>query len=158
MAFIQEGQCLCGKVHYQITAEPLFTHACHCTHCQKITGTSYWLSMFVLAKDFKITQGAPAVATPPQKYGIAHKHYCSDCNCNIYGTHSMLPDIVLPATGTFNDTTWFTPQANIYVSSKQPWVKLDKDVPQFEKLYQRDEVWPKASITRLDTYLTDAYF
>ena len=149
MSDVKKGRCLCGEITYQINDKPLFTHACHCTTCQKITGTSYWLSMFVLEKDFEILSGKPDVVYPPQKYGVAKKHFCAKCGCNIYGTHTYLKNLILPATGTFESTDWFEPQAHIFVRSKQPWVTLDKDVPQFDELYNREDVWPKDSLHRL---------
>ena len=36
-----EGGCLCGKVRYTATAEPVATALCHCTHCQKHTGSAF---------------------------------------------------------------------------------------------------------------------
>ena len=150
------GRCLCGDICYEITQPPLFTHACHCTTCQKITGTSYWLSMFVLASDFRITQGSTHTVNPPQKHGVATKHFCASCGCNIFGTHSYLEGLILPATGTFDETDWFAPDAHIYVKSKQPWVKIEDDKPQFEKLYDRTRVWPEASLLRLEQSLASA--
>jgi hypothetical protein len=153
MSFSQHGQCLCGSVKYKITAKPLFVHACHCTSCQKITGTSHWLSMFVLDSDFELLSGELSIVKPPQKYGVAKKHFCAKCGCNIYGTHSYLKHLILPATGTLDDTTWFAPQAHIYVRSKQPWLELTDNTPQFDKLYNREDVWPQESLTRLNTRL-----
>ncbi len=150
------GSCLCGEVKYEITQPPLFTHACHCTTCQKITGTSYWLSMFVLDTEFRITQGETHTIHPPQKHGVATKHFGPKCGCNIYGTHTYLKGLVLPATGTFDETNWFAPDAHIYVSSKQPWVNITDGKPQFEKLYNREDVWPKESLDRLARIVNEA--
>ncbi len=36
-----QGGCLCGKVRYTISAEPVFTGVCHCTDCQKATGSAF---------------------------------------------------------------------------------------------------------------------
>ena len=155
MSFIKTGRCLCGEIEYQITAEPLFTHACHCNACQKITGTSHWLSMFMLDSDFEITQGELDTINPPQKYGIATKHFCAKCGSNIYGTHTMLPKIKLPATGTFDDNTWFAPEAHIHVQSKPAWITISGDAPQFDTFYQREEVWPQESLDRLSAALAE---
>jgi hypothetical protein len=149
MEFLKTGRCLCGEITYQITHEPLFVHACHCTNCQKITGSSYWLSMFVLEGDFQLLQGKPEVVHPPQQYGVATKYFCASCACNIYGTHSYLKGLVLPATGTFDDTSWFKPEAHIFTRSKQPWVEIPDGTPAFEKRYNREDVWPKQSLQRL---------
>ena len=33
-----EGGCLCGQLRYSTDADPIFTGACHCKNCQKLTG------------------------------------------------------------------------------------------------------------------------
>ena len=33
------GGCLCGQVRYTANADPAFTGVCHCTTCQKESGT-----------------------------------------------------------------------------------------------------------------------
>lgn len=109
--------------------------------------------MFVLEKDFELLSGKLSVVYPPQRHGVAKKHFCASCGCNIYRTHTYLKNLVLPATGTFEDTTWFEPQAHIFVRSKQPWLELTGDYPTFEKSYTREDVWPEESLARLKSYL-----
>ncbi len=36
-----DGSCLCGAVTYGCDAEPVATAVCHCTECQKQTGSSF---------------------------------------------------------------------------------------------------------------------
>ena len=35
------GGCLCGDVRYSATGEPKVTSTCHCTHCQKQSGSAF---------------------------------------------------------------------------------------------------------------------
>ena len=35
------GGCLCGKVRYASTADPVMTAVCHCKDCQKQAGTAF---------------------------------------------------------------------------------------------------------------------
>ena len=107
----------------------------------------------MLDSDFNILKGTPSVVNPPQQFGVAEKHFCNQCGCNIYGTHTYLRGMVLPATGTFNDTDWFSPDAHIFVRSKQPWVAITDNKPQFDMLYNREEVWPEKSLKRLQAHL-----
>ena len=37
-----EGGRLCGKVWFRTNQAPLRTFACHCTFCQRVTGSSYF--------------------------------------------------------------------------------------------------------------------
>ena len=34
-----EGGCVCGKVRYSADAEPIFVGVCHCSNCQKASGS-----------------------------------------------------------------------------------------------------------------------
>jgi len=34
------GHCLCGGVRFEVTEEPLSAGYCHCTRCQRRTGTA----------------------------------------------------------------------------------------------------------------------
>src|SRR6185437_1477459 len=35
------GACLCGDLRYRPTAEPVRLTICHCSFCQKLTGSAY---------------------------------------------------------------------------------------------------------------------
>ena len=35
------GGCLCGKVRYSANGRPAFVGVCHCTDCQKFTGSAF---------------------------------------------------------------------------------------------------------------------
>jgi hypothetical protein len=44
---------------------------------------------------------------------------------------STRPDIVGVRVCTFDDASWFRPEANIFVKSAQPWDHMDPAVPTF---------------------------
>ena len=47
------GGCQCGRVRYQIRAEPLAVYVCHCTECQRQSGSAFALSLAV-ARDLAL--------------------------------------------------------------------------------------------------------
>ena len=53
-----EGSCQCGEVHYQIKGEPLVLYRCHCTECQKQSGSGFGMSMWIRNDDFEILKGS----------------------------------------------------------------------------------------------------
>jgi hypothetical protein len=53
------GGCICGAVRYELTADPVTLYACHCTDCQRATGTSFALSMIVTHEAVALVRGEP---------------------------------------------------------------------------------------------------
>jgi hypothetical protein len=40
------GRCPCAHTSYTLSSAPLVVHACHCTHCQRETGSAFALNAF----------------------------------------------------------------------------------------------------------------
>jgi hypothetical protein len=38
------GSCPCTYISYTLTSSPLIVHACHCTHCQRESGSAFALN------------------------------------------------------------------------------------------------------------------
>jgi Glutathione-dependent formaldehyde-activating enzyme len=53
------GGCPCETVRFECTAMPLLVYACHCTECQRWSGSAFSISMPVAAKSFRVTRGEP---------------------------------------------------------------------------------------------------
>jgi hypothetical protein len=53
------GGCPCGSIRYEISAAPLLLYACHCTRCQRQSGSSFALNMPIATSAFRIVQGQP---------------------------------------------------------------------------------------------------
>ena len=79
-----EGSCQCGGVRYEITAAPIGIYCCHCTNCQKITGSAFVLSAAVPEPAFAFTKGKPGKTEWKSDSGNhRYGHYCRDCGCRI---------------------------------------------------------------------------
>ena len=50
-----QGGCLCGRIRYEVHAEPTNVAMCHCRFCQKATGTAY--ETCARGEDFGLTSG-----------------------------------------------------------------------------------------------------
>ena len=59
------GSCLCGAIRYAIDVPVAELRACHCTHCQKSSGSGASVNAVVPGTAFRITQGAP------KRYAVA---------------------------------------------------------------------------------------
>lgn len=66
-AFPMEGGCCCGYVRYSLDQAPMASHNCHCTACQRETGSAFSPNIIIEASS--VTRLAPAAPTMPAHCG-----------------------------------------------------------------------------------------
>ncbi len=128
-----EGGCLCGAVRYRSDSEPLMTAVCHCTHCQKQTGTSFSIIVAVPRDDFSVTGETRAFQDTGDSGKPVNRHFCPQCGSPIFSDVTALADRLFVKAGTLDDSSSLSPQAHIYCQSAQPWISLGEDVPRFPR-------------------------
>lgn len=132
VAFPQRGACLCGDVEYSLGEDPVTLYACHCTDCQRQTGTSFALSMTVRRQALEVTRGRPAEWSVELSDGRRKaSHVCPRCHTRLWGP-SRVPGLAVLEPGTLDDTSWLHPVAHIWTRSAQPWVVIPEDALRFE--------------------------
>ena len=129
-----EGGCLCGKVHYSGEAEPIFVGVCHCTSCQKASGTAF---NTVVA----VPKAAVSVSGPVSTYQgrgdtgkATYRRFCPECASPIAIEAEVMADVVMIPVGTLDDTSAIKPAMQIYCDSAQPWVQLGGGLQSFPKM------------------------
>jgi hypothetical protein len=133
VAFPQHGACLCGDVGYRLTEDPLTLYACHCTDCQRQSGTSFALSMIVRLRALEITRGRPGEYTIEMGDGrLKRSNFCGRCSTRLWGLSSLNGFAVLEP-GTLDDTTWLRPVGHIWTRSAQPWLPIPDDTLNFSE-------------------------
>jgi hypothetical protein len=127
------GGCPCGAIRYRITALPISVYACHCTDCQRQSGSSFALNMPVDAASFSIIQGAVKGWQPANPSGVPSTSWtCSQCSGRIYGSRISRPERINVRAGTLDDTRWVRPVAHLFMRSAQPWETVSDDALCFE--------------------------
>ena len=128
------GGCLCGAIRYRLTAEPITLYACHCTDCQRHSGSAFNLSMLVPRPALEITRGKPArfsVPLPGERSwnGV----YCDACAARLWTEPVKFPQISTLRPGTLDDTSWLRPVGHIWTRSRQPWIQIPNDMLSYEQ-------------------------
>ena len=49
------GGCQCGRVRYTLTQDPVRLYACHCTECQRQSGSAFSMTMLVNEDGIDVT-------------------------------------------------------------------------------------------------------
>ena len=128
-----EGGCFCGAIRYRLNGEPLTLYVCHCTDCQRQTGSGFALSMFVSRSALDVTKGEPRAYAVTTSEGLRkHGKFCAECSTRLWGEPPKFPQVVVMRPGTLDDTTWLRPIAHIWTRSAQPWITIPKDALTFE--------------------------
>lgn len=127
------GRCVCGAVAYRLTDEPLTVYVCHCTDCQKRSGSAFSMSMWVHRSALALTAGEPVSLTLTTPSGrVAEHRLCAKCGCRLWSEPRQRPEIAIVRPGTLEDTSWIRPVAHLWTRSAQPWVGIPEGVPRYE--------------------------
>ena len=120
------GGCLCGAIRYAVTSPITTLRVCHCTHCQKNTGTGASVNAVLASTDFRITQGTPKRFTTKADSGrTLMRHFCGDCGSPLYAFREISPERVVVKAGTLDDTSAMKVSAHIWTGSARPWSYID---------------------------------
>ena len=82
------GRCGCGEVAYRLTDAPIIVHACHCTWCQRETGSAFALNGVIEADRIEIARGAPVAVDLPSASGSGQRVMrCPRCQVALWSQY-----------------------------------------------------------------------
>jgi hypothetical protein len=120
------GGCLCGGVRFEVTAPPVTAVYCHCTRCQRRTGTAAAASARLAPGSLRITSGEELVRSYVPEEGFA-KDFCSACGGALWSRHPDDPDLISVRMGAFDTDPGIRPSARQYVDYAAPWEPIPDD-------------------------------
>ncbi|HYA08450.1 MAG TPA: GFA family protein [Gaiellaceae bacterium] len=125
------GGCLCGGVRFEVT-EPLRDAGyCHCTRCQRRTGTASSVSGGIVPGSLRIVSGRELVTDyrPPEGFV---KVFCRACGSALWSRHPDNPDVIAVRLGVFDGDPGVRPSWRQFVAYAVPWEPIPDDgLPRF---------------------------
>ncbi len=145
-----DGCCTCRSIRYRMTSEPLFVHCCHCSWCQRETGTSFALNALIESSRLLLLSGAPELVPTPSASGKGQRiARCPQCRVALWSHYAGAGDAIsFVRVGTLEEPGRLAPDIHIFTSTKQPWVVLPESTPAVPEYYDRKRYWPQASLDR----------
>jgi hypothetical protein len=133
-----------------MTTKPLFVHCCHCTWCQRETGSAFVLNAMIETDRVRLLSGAPEMIVTPSASGKGQKIMrCPKCWVALWSHYSGAGlRFAFVRAGTLDHPELCPPDIHIFTTTKQPWVTLSGDVPIRKGYYEREKFWPEASLKR----------
>ena len=121
------GGCLCGGVRFEVAAPLASAGYCHCTRCQRRTGTAASVQARVERGSFRLVRGAELVGSYDPGDGGFVKAFCSACGAALWSRHPSDPEIVSIRLGAFDSDPGVRPTFRQYVAYAAPWEPLPDD-------------------------------
>jgi hypothetical protein len=127
----------------------MFVHCCHCTLCQRQTGTAFVLNALIEADRVVMEGVEPVAVRVPTESGLPHDIYrCPTCQVAVWSVYGGRGKIRFMRVGALDEPSRGPPDVHIFVRSKLPWVMLPPSVPAFDEFYDREALWPAESLAR----------
>ncbi|MBT4494890.1 MAG: GFA family protein [Gammaproteobacteria bacterium] len=126
MSGVERGGCLCGAIRYEFTREKVITSAhCHCTDCQKATGSGKATIVFVPADELKIEGELKVYSVVGTDGGHVSRGFCPECGSPIISFVAEQPGVKFIKAGSLDDPSWIRAQASYWSDSAHDWSPVD---------------------------------
>jgi len=127
------GGCLCGAVAYEVDQDLSDVIVCHCTDCQKASGSGASHNVVIQSANLAWTRGEPATFAKVVDSGrTLTRFFCRDCGSQLFSQRSTNPDMMVLKAGCLDDTSALRPVMDIWVKSAGPLVLRNPDLPQHD--------------------------
>jgi hypothetical protein len=120
------GGCLCGGVRFEVTEPPVVASYCHCTRCQRRTGTAASISARIAPGSLRVVSGQELVKAWVPDDGFA-KEFCSACGSALWSRNPADPEMVSVRMGAFDTDPGIRPSYRQFVAYAAPWEPIPDD-------------------------------
>ena len=137
------GGCVCGAVRFTATGEPSRVTICHCTWCQRRTGTAFGTEVVFEHHQVEVigSQVARYRHVSDESGRWIESQFCRQCGTNLGFTLEAAPGIRTLPAGAFDDPTWIKADRyktrHVYLRSKREWSDLSPSVEQYEQHFRK---------------------
>lgn len=139
-----EGRCACGEAGYRVEAPPFFVHCCHCSWCQRETGSTFAINVLIEASRVTPKEGDLATVTLPSASGRGQRvTRCRTCVVALWSSYAGAgPAILFLRAGTLDPAGEIESDIHICTSTRLPWVEIPQGARAVPSFYGAKAVWP----------------
>jgi hypothetical protein len=118
-----DGQCHCGFVTYTAEIDPDHVSICHCTDCQRLTGSPYRVTASVPKDAVRLTGKPPKLYTKTAENGRQRlQYFCPECGSPLFTTGTDQDAGTWGIRwGSINQRASLKPRSQIWCSSAMDW-------------------------------------
>lgn len=129
------GGCHCGHVRYEAEIEPERISICHCTDCQRLTGSPYRVTVITGMDAIRMTADPPKIYVKLGDNGRKRfQHFCPQCGSPLFtsGEQGGPSDWGI-RWGSIDQRFALKPRRQIWCRSAVPWLDEAISLPGSER-------------------------
>ena len=120
------GGCACGAVRFEVSAPLVSANYCHCTRCQRRSGTAASANARVEPGSFRVLSGEPSLRAWKPAGGF-EKWFCGDCGSALFSRHPDDDQLLSVRLGALDGDPQIRPSMRQFVAYAAPWEAIPDD-------------------------------
>lgn len=133
METVYEGGCVCGAVRYRVRGKAAVISACHCTFCQRRTGSAFATMAYFDEANVRIVKGqiTDYEHRSDESGRWLRMQFCPRCGTTVTHAVEARPGLTAVALGTLDNPDSLRIERHIWLRSKRPWFLIPAGVATF---------------------------
>jgi len=127
------GSCLCGSVKFEVSPPFAAFRYCHCSRCQKASGSAHAANIFVPELQFRWVAGESRVKRfdlpGAKRFAVC---FCADCGTRVPHKVATTANVLIPA-GVLDADPGMRPEMSIFWKSHAAWYVPVSDMPSHDE-------------------------
>jgi hypothetical protein len=117
---------MCGGVRFEVDKPLVSAGYCHCTRCQRRTGSAASVSARIEPGSLRVTEGEDLIQAWAPVDGFA-KLFCSLCGSALWSRHPDDHEVISIRLGAFDGDPGIRPSYHQFVAFAAPWEPVPDD-------------------------------
>jgi hypothetical protein len=119
----RKGGCLCGAVRYTLTGEPRSIALCHCTHCQRLSGSLFSFNLVIREADYEQSGEVMTYVDSGDSGQPVYRQFCGRCGSPLFSKTALMPGKIVLKAGTLDSMEGLQPKIEIYADHAVKWLE-----------------------------------
>jgi hypothetical protein len=120
------GGCGCGVVRFEVTAPLVSARYCHCTRCQRRSGTAASANAIPEPGSFRLLSGDDSLRAWRPEAGW-EKWFCGQCGSALFSRDPEDSEQMSIRLGAFDDDPGIRPSVRQFVAYAAAWEPIPED-------------------------------
>jgi hypothetical protein len=130
---MRTAECQCGQLLIHLPVSSPAVVACHCTACQRRSGSPFGVLAYYPADQLTIAGEVKRFERPTDEGNIFESFFCPECGSNVYARSGKHPAMIGVAVGAIADPAFPAPIRSVWEQSMHKWVTMPGEVQHYAR-------------------------